>query len=135
MEWLKDEWIAVLASVAILWVLGRVKPDWWADSVTIAVGWVFADVLLNCIFISGEKGAVHIPILGTLIQDEGYNYLAFLGGIIISSLVSAVIFVKILVDWLASTQHPVIMGSAFVGGLVFLDLEARYYGPKKRKHT
>jgi hypothetical protein len=132
---LRDEGIAVGASIAAMWILGHLKPEWWAIIFAIAIGWVIADSFLGTLFIAGEKGAVHIPMLGPLIQSEGYNYIAFLSGIVVSTLFATKVAVEPVQIWLSGTGHPVLYGSIFIGGLVYYDLRARYYVRSKTRRT
>lgn len=111
----------------------------WLIIFGIVVSWVLSDFLIS-LAVRGGEGIAQIPILGTLTQNRGRAYLAFFVGIILVTAFSSFV-VEFSPEFFYSLKlaEPMLVPfggvilpenvvmSVLAGGLVYLDLRARFY--------
>jgi uncharacterized membrane protein YedE/YeeE len=120
--------LAAFFAFAVLVILGIFFPTYWVYVFSVAVSFVASDLILSLIIIGG-KGLAIIPPLGHEIRTKGHSYLAFLFGIVASTLFSSYI-ADIVLDVIESSTkwfEDVMWFSLALVGVVYFDLQARFY--------
>jgi hypothetical protein len=126
-ELLKNEFFATFVCFVVLAIVGLVSSTAWFFLFAVILSYVLSDVILN-FFVHGGEGWAKI-FSDTQFSDKGYAFLAFLGGIIIGTLVTSVIadvfvkYVQTQLEWMTA----VILTDLVAVALVLLDLEWRFY--------
>jgi len=139
--------VAVAISVIALTGLGLVSTILWNYVYSVCVAWVISDFILN-LLIQGGQGWAKIPFVSTDFMTKGKSYLAFFFGIVLGTWLSSLgaewvfNFVGLAVSKIgnSSQTQPIILvvaanptiftmlfANVIVGGLVFLDLNVRFY--------
>lgn len=118
----KNEIGAPILSAIILIGIAYIDQNFWTAIISIILAFLISDMILN-LFVGGGKGAPQIPLLGNLIQERGYTFIAYFIGILISAILSETMIIPFFKPMIDNR----ILFSIVVTIAIYVDCKIRFF--------